>query len=187
MIFNAFAKKPKGLLKDKTVYLIGAIDRAPDQGAGWRQTIQKILSEQFECNVYNPLEKPIQTGIEDEKSRIQRRKWKEDDNYDDLAREVKVIRRVDLRMVDKADFLICFIDLDIIFCGTMEEITLANRQKKPIIIFCKQGKKNLPDWLFGMMPHEMFFDTLDQVIEYLSKVNSGEDKRDFDRWVFFDR
>lgn len=177
----------KGLLHGKTVYLIGAIDRAPDEGAGWRQILQKQLRKRYGCNVYNPLEKPIQTGIEDEKSRIQRRQWKESGEYDKLSAEVKIIRRVDLRMVDKADFMVCYIDLNVVFCGTMEEISLANRQKKPIIIFCKQGKKNIPDWLFGMLPHEMFFDNIDQVIEYLDGINNRKDTRDFGRWVFFDR
>lgn len=174
-------------LKTCSCYLIGSIDKCPDLGTSWRTYLEEELTSRFGVNVYNPRNKPIQTGIEDEQSRAQRRKWKEEGNYDDLAREVKIIRRVDLRMVDKADFMICFLDLDVIFCGTMEEITLANRQKKPIIVFCKQGKKNIPDWLFGMLPHEMFFDNIDQVISYLEGVHNGTDKRDFGRWVFFDR
>ncbi len=174
------------LLRNKTVYLIGAIDRAEDLGSTWRSQIQKMLRRKFHCNVYNPLEKPIDTGVEGEEARKYNRGLKITGKYDEFSKRVRTIRCVDLRMVDKSDFIICYIDMDIPMCGTIEELTTANRQKKPVIVFCKQGKINIPDWLFGMLPHDMFFDTIEEVIEYLKKVNAGFGNHT-DRWMFFDR
>jgi hypothetical protein len=90
-------------------------------------------------------------------------------------------------MCDKADFAICYIDTDIHACGTYEELSWLNRSKKPVIIFCKQGKTGIPDWLFGTLPHQMFFDNIDQVITYLNGIDQGLDTRDFNRWMFFKR
>ena len=54
--------------------------------------------------------------------------------YEELSGLMKTIRSVDLRLVDISDFLIVSLDLNTHPCGTYEEIFLANRQKKPIII-----------------------------------------------------
>lgn len=174
-------------LKNKTCYLIGAIDRANDLGATWRSEITPVLTNNFGVNVYNPLEKPIDTGLEDAKSRARRNKLKKQGKFKRLSTEGRIIRRVDLRMVDKADFLICYLDLDIFACGTFEEAFLANRQKKPVIFVCKQGVKNMPDWLFWTFPYEMFFDNFTDALTYLSQVNDGTNNKHLNRWLFFDR
>ena len=174
-------------LSGKTCYLIGAIDRANDLGTAWRSEIQVTLKDRFGVNVYNPLEKPIDIGIEDAASRERRKLLKKSKHFAEFAEEIKLIRRVDLRMVDKADFLICYIDLDVFMCGTFEECSLANRQKKPVIIFCKQGVENIPDWLFGMLPYQLFFNNAEEVIQYLESIDNGTNTEYLNRWLFFDR
>jgi len=174
-------------LNNKTVYLIGAIDRANDLGATWRSEIQTVLKDKFNLNVYNPLEKPINIGIEDEESRKNRKVLKQSKNFEEFSKDIKLIRRVDLRMVDKSDFIICYIDLDVFMCGTFEECSLANRQKKPVIVFCKQGVENIPDWLFGMLPYQLFFNNINEVISYLEDIDSGKNTEYLNRWLFFDR
>ena len=96
---------------------------------------------------------------------------------------MRVIRNTDLRMVDISDFLVVNLDLDIHPCGTYEELFLANRQKKPIILRIKQGKGETPDWLLGTIPHETIFSTWEEVRDYLDLVDKGkvQDKR----WMFF--
>jgi nucleoside 2-deoxyribosyltransferase len=106
---------------------------------------------------------------------------------------MKEIRNVDLRMVDISDFIIANIDLDVHACGTYEEITTANRQKKPIIVRMKQGKSETPDWLLGMLgsSHDMIFNTWEQITDYLKSINgcsesSVQNLNHHGRWVFFD-
>lgn len=170
-------------LKGQRVYLAGPIDRCPDEGRSWRESIFSFLTD-LGVVVLNPLSKPTEIAKEDSECRQFRKQLKSDENYDPLRIQMKVIRNVDLRMVDISDFLIVHLDLDIYACGTLEEIFLANRQKKPIILHMKQGKQNVPDWLFGTIPHQTMFGNWEQVKDYLIQIDKGGEPSP-DRWYFF--
>lgn len=187
--FASIPMKPKvekiNRLKNNTVYLAGAIDRVADSGHGWRNDITPFLSS-LGINVLNPLKKPISVGLEGDDYRYERHILKQEGRYADLAKIMKRVRNVDLRMVDKSDFLIVSIDMDVALCGTYEEIFWANRQKKPILIKCEQGVRNLPDWLFGCIPHQFFFNSWDSLIAYVRHVDSSEEQPEHHkRWFFF--
>lgn len=175
----------KNRLKGMTTYLCGSIDRAPDSGMTWRDNITPFLQE-MGVVVFNPLKKPIDLGQEDLASRQERKQHKREGNFKRVAEMVKPIRTADLRMVDLSHFIIVHLNLNESPTGTYEELFWANRMKRPIILHCEQGKNNVPDWLFGCFPHEMMFSTWDEVRDYITKVDSGEDDRTFDRWMFFD-
>ena len=96
------------------------------------------------------------------------------------------IRSIDLRMIDISDFDIVRLDMEIPACGSIEEITLANKQKKPVLIWCPQGKKKLYRWIYGMLPIEHIFGDLDCLFNYLNYINSAETIDDLGRWRFFD-
>lgn len=166
-------------------YLCGPIDRARDDGRVWRDQISPSLL-QYGVVVFDPLNKPIDEAPEDPESRAERRLWKANGEYDKFSRFMKQIVAIDLRLVNTCDFIIALIDLDIFSCGTLEEIFRANDQKKPVLIFCVQGKAAVPDWLFGKLPHELFFDSADAVLEYLDKVAYDETPPPhFNRWLHF--
>ena len=99
---------------------------------------------------------------------------------------MKTIRSVDLRLVDISDFLIVNLDLDHYACGTWEELFLANRSKKPIVIHIEQGKQNTPDWLFGTIPHQMIFSTWLELQSYLQYIDGNSQIEHHNRWRFFD-
>ena len=172
-------------LKNQRVYLAGAMDRVADRGNGWRDSITPFL-ESLGVVVFNPIKKPSAVGVEDEATHLLKKKFKLEQNYDELTQLMKHIRSVDLRLVDISDFLIVNLDLDIHPCGTYEEIFWANRQKKPIIIHMVQGKQNAPDWLFGTIPHNMIFSSWNEIKQYLEFVNSSETIDSYKRWYFFD-
>lgn len=169
-----------------TTYLVGAMDRVPDGGVQWREHITPWLNSRG-IIVLNPCDKPCNIGKENSETRAKRHEAKSRGDYSLLLAD-KDVRAVDLRMTDKCDFLIVNIDMESHPCGTYEEITTANRAKRPIIIRCEQGKNQLPDWLFWMIPHEFFFDTWTQVYNYLDHVNSAPDAEldSKKRWIFFD-
>ena len=171
-------------LKNQRVYLAGAMDRVADRGATWRDNITPFL-ENMGVVVFNPITKPTNTGLEDKDSHVIKTKLKQKERYDELSEMMKVIRRVDLRLVDISDFLIVNLDLDIHPCGTYEEIFWANRQKKPIIIHMVQGKQSAPDWLFGTIPHQMIFSSWESIENYLLHVNSQPGILTYNRWCFF--
>jgi len=171
-------------LHNQRVYLAGAMDRVADRGNGWRDNITPFL-EDLNIVVFNPIKKPTIIGQEDDRTHKYKLKLKAEKNYDELSQLMKVIRSVDLRLVDISDFLIVNLDLDIHPCGTYEEIFWANRQKKPIIVHMVQGKQSAPDWLFGTIPHQMIFSSWTDVKDYLLDINNKAEIQTYNRWYFF--
>lgn len=171
-------------LSKQRCYLAGAIDRVADRGNSWRDDITPFLIG-LGIVVLNPLKKPTYFGDEDHETAIYKKQLKKAKRYDELASIMKIIRSVDLRMVDISDFLIVNLDLDVHPCGTLEEIFWANRQKKPILIHMLQGKNNAPDWLFGTIPHQFIFDSWQDIGNYLLEVDSMKISEHLDRWCFF--
>lgn len=170
-------------LKNQTCYLAGAIDRVDDFGIGWRDEITPFLLKK-EIIVFDPLKKTSGIGEEGKKIHQIKKEYKENEKYDEISKLMKEIRCVDLRLIDKSDFLIVNLDLDVHPCGSYEEIFTANRAKKPILICIKQGKKHIPDWLFGTIPHQMFFCNWNDLKNYLNHIDCDEFIESHKRWQF---
>ena len=171
-------------LRAMRAYLCGAMDRVQDGGVGWRQEIGTWLRSRGVI-VLDPTNKPIDIGVEDMENRQLRHELKAAGDYRSVSQDMKIIRCVDLRMVDLSDFLVVNIDTNVHACGTYEELTLGNRQKKPIILRIEQGKANAPDWLFGTLPHQMMFSTWEEVSDYLHNIDSAPEVDAMRRWLFF--
>lgn len=171
-------------LKNQRVYLAGAMDRVADRGSTWRDNITPFL-ENLGVVVFNPIKKPTDIGTEDAESHVTKTKLKSQRRFDELSAMMKTIRAVDLRLVDISDFLVVNLDLEVHPCGTYEEIFEANRSKKPILIHVEQGKDHTPDWLFGTIPHQMFFSNWDDIRNYLLHINNDENIDTYNRWRFF--
>lgn len=168
-------------------YLAGAMDRVKDGGVVWRNNISPFL-EEMGIVVLDPCKKEefMSHAIESVEDRERRHNHKMTSNYEHLYSEMKEIRNTDLNAVDIVDFIIVNINTEVHACGTYEEIFWANRMKKPVLIHCEQGKKGLPDWLFGMAPHNLMFGDWLSLQMYLVNVNNGTDDRTFNRWTLFD-
>ena len=171
-------------LKNQRVYLAGAMDRVVDRGVVWRDYITPFL-EEMGIVVFNPIKKPTTMGLEDATTQEIKIKLKDQKRYEELSDIMKEIRSTDLRLVDISDFLIVNLNLETHPCGTYEEIFLANRSKKPIIVHVEQGKEKAPDWLFGTIPHSMMFSNWEEIKIYLKHVNSSESIITYNRWKFF--
>lgn len=173
-------------LKNHTVYLVGPIDKCSGLGKAWRDDMTKFCKK-LKLKVLDPLDKPLEDASEIE-MRDERVLLKKQGKWGQLRKIMKRIRAVDLRFVDKADFLIVNLDLDTPMCGTWEELFLANRSRKPIIIMCPQGRKHISDWLYGTLPHQLFFSSWKAVKRYLQRVDSGPKVNTINnRWLFFTR
>jgi len=181
-------------LSSMRCYLCGPMDRAADGGSGWRQQIQYDLRN-YGLHFLDPCNKPTRKGAETPETRKLLNEEKLRGNFNFVAKEMKWIRRVDLRMVHLADFLIVHLDMDIHACGSYEEITWANQEKKPILVHIEQGKKYAPNWLFGMIPHYMIFSTWSELRDHMEFISCGSygKQEDWDitdwsdnRWHIFD-
>jgi len=172
-------------LKGMRVYTAGSMDRAPDGGVGWRTWITPKL-QKFGCAIINPCQKPIDIASEDIENRQYREQLLKDGKYDELSEQMKILRIVDLRCVDISDFVIVHFDTKQYMCGTLEEIVTANREKKPILIYSPHGINEIYHWMFGMLPHKLFFDDWDKLFQYLEDIDSGKNNEHLKRWVWFD-
>ena len=171
-------------LKSTTCYLCGAMDRVSDGGVGWRRAITPKLKK-LGVGVLDPCDKPSDYGTEDTTTREFIDNCKRNGRFDDAARVMKPICAIDLRMVDVAHFIVMSLDVDSHLCGSYHEAFLAVQQKKPVLVMCKQGKENIPNWMFGVIPHEMMFSNWSELLEYLNHVNEDDDVEHLNRWRFF--
>ena len=176
-----------GKLDGAIAYLSGAITFVSDDGICWRQDLKnkcKLAIPRLEF--FDPTDKP--PGLEGEIGfeKYKALEWKKNGQFDEITEHVKEYRRVDLRMVDNSNFLIVYVDLDAYTVGTWDEVVTCERQCHPILAIIKQGKKNAPDWLFAMMRHEEMFESVQECVDYLAKLDCGEIKMD-KRWVLFNK
>lgn len=169
-------------LNGMRTYLVGAMDRVPDGGVYWREKITPYLKS-MGVHVLDPCKKPIEVQ-EGDNTRAIINYYKSTSQYEKIRAEFSYIRNSDLRCVDISDFIICYINMDVHMCGSYEEIVTANRQKKPILIWCEQGKQQAPNWLFLMLPHQHIFSSMNEILYYLYLVDSSKDRTRFKRWFF---
>lgn len=172
-------------------YMAGSMDRVPDGGVTWRQNLTPFLKSKRIIPL-DPCNKPIDIGLEDESERVIINKFKAEGNYEEVANR-KIIRAVDLHLVDHSDFIIVYLDLTVHPCGSYEELFWANRMKRPILVVMEQGKQNAPTWLFWCLPHQHIFSSFDELKEYISYVDSEATDDEIklhnntvrSRWMFF--
>ena len=172
-------------LKNTVCYLCGGMDRVADGGIQWRRHITPALRS-LGIGVLDPSDKPTDFGDESPNFREEMYRYKSTDNFDASRNSMRDIAAIDLRMVDIAHFVIMYMDIDTHLCGSYHEAFIAVQQKKPLLIVCEQGKQCIPNWMFGVMPHQHMFSSWEQLLGYLSKVNSGYDTEHYNRWRFFD-
>ncbi len=169
------------ILNKTKVYEIGNMQYG--DGRGWRNELRPFL-ESMGVTVFDPYNKPfINAPEEDEGIHKKMSDLMESEQYDEVAEHFKKVRAFDLSMVDKADFIICYINTDIFTVGTIEELCwAAGRLKRPTFVVIEGGKKKTPLWLFGLLPHKYIYNNFDEVKEVLRKIDSGEKPIDSDRW-----
>lgn len=187
-------------LRGNKFYLAGCMDdNVPDRGAGWRKDMQKFLFSK-NIGVLNPCSKPTTTGNEDFDAFEYRRRLlgyaREAEQigrfnsakkyYDDVHEVMKDIVATDLKMVDQCDAMVLYIDREYHMCGSYHEAAYATLQRTPVIVNCKQGKSFVPDWLFGVLQHDLFFDSWDKVKSYIDFIDTSLEVEEHNRWRFFD-
>jgi len=174
-------------LKGLRCYLAGPIDHAADDGVGWRNRA-KLWLEQKGVVAMDPCDKPTDQAeyreIGDEKKYLMR--LKEERKFDELTTYMKGIAHIDLRMLDRSDFVIVYIDMEAKPFGTIWELQNALHQKKPTFVFAANGKENVSLWLYGVMNHNYIFDNMGDLFCHLNEVDQGLEDVDLTRWVFFD-
>lgn len=181
-------EKTTNRLYGSSVYLCGPMDRCPNGGVQWRQSITPFL-ESLGIFVLDPCDKPTTEEYyrEDPDTRKKLEIAKKEKRWGDVHELMSHVRAIDLRMVDISSFLIVNFDLNAKPIGTLEEISLANHQRKPILVHAVDGISELPTWLFAQLKYELFFDTWDNLKNYLLHINQDSNIDTLNhRWKFID-
>ena len=162
-----------GYLENKTVYLAGSMLSADDDGVGWRNFIRPQL-EDFGLNILDPTRKTTEgcSEVADDKEKFKALAMTGD--YKKLQEEFEPVARWDLRSVDKSDFLIVGYDFTIPTFGTIDEITVAAMQRKPILFhFAKSQLNRFNPWTTVRVQPEHIFNQWAAVMEHLTEVDNG--------------
>ena len=181
-------------------YLCGPIDHAADDGVKWRRTLTEELAKRYNIKTLDPTDKPFKGShgvryeeIGNEKQNAM--KLRDDGDFEALAEKMRMIVRVDLRMVDLSDLLIAYIPKGVRVCGSIHEIVTACESKKPTLIVFEGGREHASNWYWGMLPTTphtenrsgWIFDSWDALFEYLDAVNEGKNPEPkLSRWVLLD-
>jgi len=172
-------------LESAVCYLAGPIDFDPDLGVGYRQRIKELCIEaNIKLKFLDPTHKltGLSKDVGQEQNKIQR--YKRNQDWKNLRLFMKRIVKEDLRQVDLSDFLIVMVDTSVHMCGTYHELLTAESQRKPVLVITKGGKDKAPAWLFGIIRHEYMFDSIEQCVAHLEKLNNGWEKLN-DKWILF--
>lgn len=171
------------VLKKTRTYLIGPMEYA--DGRQWREDMAAFLDE-MNVTVFDPYKKPFYNAPrEDDNARQEISSWMEEGNYDKVAEYFSEVRAFDLSMVDRSDFIICYLNPSVPTFGTMEELVTAIRMKRPTFIVVEGGKQHTPLWVMGMLPHRYIHNNFDELKEVLRNIDSGKKNIDSERWRLF--
>lgn len=174
-------------LKHHIAYCCGAMERTNDNGAVWREDIQNFLWQR-NIGIFNPVKKPFTDyPQEDANFYDMLRGCRSQGDFDTLEKFCKKIVSSDLHMIDLCNFVIAEINTDVHMAGSYIELTYAALEKKPVIIMAKNGKKDLPGFLWGLgLRHEMFFESWERVKYYIDYICYSERIDDLGKWRFID-
>ena len=167
------------LYRTKT-YLVGHMQYL--SGRDWRDDVTEKL-EALNVTCFNPYKKPFVKDVEEDDAARQRMSDDMDRGYyNDVVERMTQVRSYDLNLVDRSDFIIAHLLPDVASWGSAEELVTAVRMKKPIFISMEGGKAKTPLWIMGMIPHNYIYDSIEEIMEMIKQIDSGEKKIDSDRW-----
>jgi len=172
-----------GILNKTKVYLCGPMQYDP-KGKSWREQIKPQL-EKMGIIWFDPYMKPYCEEFfvqEDETTKIKLNKYQENGQYEEIQKIMKPIRSFDLALCEKADFAIVYLNPNIFTVGTIEEMSVLNRSKRPIFCVFEGGIKKASWWLFGMIPFNYIYSSFNDVLYDLEKIDRGEKELDKRRW-----
>ena len=168
------------LLENTKTYLVGHMQYA--SGRDWREEVTEKLWE-LNITCFDPYKKPFIKDVEeDEASRQEMETWMKTKQYDRVSDRMKTVRSYDLNLVDRSDFIIANLVPDVASWGSAEELTTAVRMKKPIFISMEGGKSHTPLWMLGMLPHKYIYNSIEEIVDMLYAIDSGNKPIDSDRW-----
>lgn len=183
----------KSRLAGMRCYLAGTMEKAQDDGLGWRRQATAVL-EKLGVIVLDPTNRPCRLSYADSASEELSllKKLRSEQKFDLVAAYAQEIVHQDLRMVDVADFIMVHIDASVPTVGTIDEFVTASNQRKPIFVSCQQGLPGLPLWFWGRVGKDWkrsLYGSLNESLTAIKSVALCKEKDldteiDRKRWLF---
>ncbi len=146
------------------VYLAGAIEAAPDDGATWRKDMGAFLRTQLDWDSFDPSQHEQDFLTSEEKTHF--RSWKSTD----IKRFRPVIKKIidrDLeQLLSKCQAVICLWDDYVIQGGgTHGELTLAYEHEMPVYLVLGMPVEKVSSWIIGCTTE--VFESFDELKQFL--------------------
>ncbi|MFN0156780.1 MAG: hypothetical protein ACKVRP_01760 [Bacteroidota bacterium] len=131
------------------VYLSGGMEYADDEGRNWRAGLQRWLSDELHCDVFNPNEESERFFSTHHPS-LDFRALKQTD----IARYTRIVRELVQKdcheIAERSDFIICYWDEAAMRgAGTKGELTMARHFDKPVYLVTTMPPHDIPGWVLG--------------------------------------
>lgn len=178
-----------GLLNNTSVYLSGPVE-LDNNCISWREEFTKFLNK-IGVDVWDPLIKPdwmpIQTVGPDAQNNIKNMLL---DNDSRKYCYNTIIRNMGLRLAYACDWMICVLKKDIFTAGTFEELSVASKCGKPILLLTPDYKI-LSMWLIDQIigddinyRDQYVFDNKEKLLNHIIKIDDGIIELDPLKWIF---
>lgn len=161
-------------------YTVGPMEYA--QGIDWRELVEKTLQPR-NITVFNPYKKPFLNDCDESPDvRYRMREAMHTGDYEKVTQWARDIRRYDLNLVDRSDFIIAYIIPSTASWGTAEELSTAVAARKPIFTVIQDGIKNCPLWLMGQLKYKYMYNTVEDALKMITLIDDGLQAIDSPSW-----
>lgn len=168
------------ILKNSRVYLAGNLEHS-DNPDSWREKVHKELSP-LSIKILDPTQKVFENQVLETKTDRERLKALRESGDLAAVREYMIpVVQKDLRQIDLSDFVIFNIEVEKPTFGTNHELVVSIQQKKPIFVAVGDVRKT-PLWFLGIVKEKYLYNNIDEIIEKIKSIDSGETVIDSDRW-----
>ena len=177
---NIIKKEHPRLLKNTRTYLVGHMQYV--SGRDWRDYATERFNK-IGITVFNPYEKPFVKDVEEGQAvRKELLEMMDKGYYGEVVSRMKTVRSYDLNLVDRSDFIVAHLVPEVASWGSAEEIVTAVRMKKPIFVSMEGGKSKTPLWMMAMFPHKYIYNSIEEIVDMIDAIDSGDKEIDSDRW-----
>ena len=161
-------------------YTIGPMEYA--QGMDWRELTEKTLQPR-NITVFNPYKKPFLNDCDESPDvRLRMRESMARGEYEKVSDWARDIRRYDLNLVDRSDFIIAYIIPSVASWGTAEELSTAVAARKPVFTAIEGGITKTPLWLMGQLKYKYLYNSIEDVLKMITMIDDGVQPIDSPSW-----
>ena len=168
-----------GILAGTKTYLAGNLEHSDE--TSWRDLVESELAK-IGVICLSPVKATFKNQVVESKEDRERLKsMRRNGEWDEVSSYMKEVVKKDLRLIDLSDFVIFNFEFEKPTFGTMHELVVAEQQRKPVFITCRDLKA-VPLWIMGLVSKKRFYASVSEIIKTIKEINSGERKIESDRW-----